>query len=127
MPPHELLGSEADPAVAIDPAEVARVVEEIFPEALAEWIHGSFPQSRARRGSDLDLAILPDRPLDGWKRIERAQDVAARLHREVDPVDPRRVSPVLRYEAVTRGICVVPAIPTPETCSRRPPSRCFSA
>jgi hypothetical protein len=34
MPSRELLRSKADPRVAVDPAEVGRVVEEIFPEAL---------------------------------------------------------------------------------------------
>jgi uncharacterized protein len=101
-----LLRSKVDPSVAVDPAEVARVVEEIFPEALGVWVYGSFPQGRARRGSDLDIAILPDRPIDRWERFERAQDVAARLHRDVDLINLREVSPVLRFEVVSRGIRV---------------------
>jgi uncharacterized protein len=101
-----LLRSKVDPSIAVDPAEVARVVEEIFPEALGVWVYGSFPQGRARRGSDLDLAILPDRPIDRWERFERAQDVAARLRRDVDLVNLREVSPVLRFEVVTRGVRV---------------------
>jgi uncharacterized protein len=49
-------------------------------------------------------AILPDRAIDRWERFEHAQDVAARLHRDVDLVNLREVSPVLLFEVVTRGV-----------------------
>ena len=88
MARQNLLRSRAGPKIAVDPAQVARVVEEVFPEALGVWIFGSYAQGRARRDSDLDIAILPDRPIDAWQRIERAQDVAVGVHREVDLVDP---------------------------------------
>ena len=104
--PPALLRAHGDPKVAIDPVAVGRIVEEIFPEALGVWIYGSFAHGRARRDSDLDIAILPDRPLDSWERIERAQDVASRVGRQVDLVDLRKVSPVLRFEVVTRGMRV---------------------
>ncbi len=104
--PPALLRVHGDPTVAIDPLAVGRIVEEIFPEALGVWIYGSFAHGRARRDSDLDIAILPDRPLDSWERIERALDVGSRLRRDVDLVDLRKVSPVLRFEVVTRGIRV---------------------
>jgi predicted nucleotidyltransferase len=97
------LPSPADPRSAMDPVEVGRIVEQVFPEALGVWIYGSVAQGRARRDSDLDIAIPPDRPLDSWERLERAQKVAERVHREVDLVDLRKVSPVLRFEVVTRG------------------------
>lgn len=104
--PPALLRVHGDPTVGIDPVAVGRIVEEIFPEALGVWIYGSFAHGRARRDSDLDIAILPDRALDSWERIERALDVGARVHRDVDLVDLRKVSPVLRFEVVTRGLRV---------------------
>ena len=103
MPPPEMLHSPVDPRIAIDPAEVGGVVEDVFPEALGVWIYGSFAQGRARRGSDLDIAILPDRPIDACDLFERAQVVSDRLRREVDLVDLRTVSTVLRFEVVARG------------------------
>ena len=57
-----LLRSRQITELPIDPSEIGRIVEEIFPEALGVWIYGSFAQGRARRDSDLDIAILPDRP-----------------------------------------------------------------
>ena len=112
--PPAILRAHGDPKVAIDPMAVGRIVEAIFPEALGLWIYGSFAHGRARRDSDLDIAILPDRPLDSWERIERAQDVASGVHREVDLVDLNKVSDLLRYEVVTGGFRV----------SARDPERC---
>ena len=111
-----MLRSQVDPAIAIDPALVGRVVEELFPEALGVWIYGSFADGSARADSDIDIAILPGAPLDSWSRFERAQDVAGELHREVDLVDLTRVSDLLRYEALSPGIRV--AARDPSACDR---------
>ena len=114
MPTQDLLRAKTDPKIAIDPIEVGRVVEDVFPEALGVWIYGSFAHGCARRDSDLDIAILPDRPIDAWKRLERAQDVAERVHREVDLVDLSTVSDLLRHEVVTGGLRAVAR--DPEHC-----------
>jgi predicted nucleotidyltransferase len=96
-----MLRSRLDPAIAIDPDEVGRVVEAAFPEALGVWVYGSFATGDARRDSDIDIAILPDRPLDSWERHERA--VKLRLGREVDLVDLRLAPPALRFEIFDTG------------------------
>ncbi len=101
-----VLRSNVDPAVAIDARELARTVEELFPGALGVWIYGSFADGYARRDSDVDVAILPERPLDAWERHERAEEVASRLGRDVDLVDLRAVGTVLRFEITTRGLRV---------------------
>lgn len=109
-----LLHATGDMRAPLDPAAVGRVVEEVFPEALGVWIYGSYAQGRARRDSDLDIAILPDRPIDAWERIERSQDVASGVHRELDLVDLGTVSDLLRYEVVAHGIRV--GARDPERC-----------
>ena len=86
----------------------------MFPEALGVWIYGSFAQGRARRGSDLDIAILPDRPIDARDRFERAEIVSDRVRRQVDLVDLPTVSTVLRLEVVTGGLRAVAR--DPEYC-----------
>lgn len=106
MTTDRMLRSRADPAVAVDPEEVGRVVEELFPEALGVWVYGSFADGYARRDSDLDIAILPDRAIDWWDRHCRATEIASRLHREIDLVDLREVPDLLRFEALGRGIRV---------------------
>jgi predicted nucleotidyltransferase len=90
----------------IDLAEVGRVVEELFPEALGVWVYGSHADGTARRGSDLDIAILPEHPLDRLDLFHRGQDLALRLSRDVDLVDLRSAPDLLRYEAIVRGIRV---------------------
>lgn len=110
----DLLRSKVDPSVVVDPKAVARVVEEVFPEALGVWIYGSFADGTARRGSDIDIAILPERPLDAWNLHTRAVDVAGRLGREVDLIDLRRVPLLLRFEVASKGVRV--AARDPITC-----------
>jgi predicted nucleotidyltransferase len=109
MPPpatsDDLLRSAVDPTIAVDPKEVARVVEEIFPEALGVWIYGSFADGSARADSDLDIAVLPDRPLKmDWDDLGRFGDLTLRLGRDVDLVDLRRVPPLLRFEIFSSGV-----------------------
>ena len=94
---------------------MGRVVEALFPEALGVWIYGSVADGTARADSDIDIAILPDRPIDGWERHERAAEIGARLHREVDLVDLRTVPPVLRFEVFANGRRV--AGRDPSTCN----------
>jgi len=87
----------------IDEALIARVVQEVFPEAWGVWLYGSFAHGRARRDSDLDIAILPDRPIDPTDRWRRSELVSSRLPKTVDLVDLRQVGTVLRFEVVTGG------------------------
>ena len=101
-----LLRSRADPAIAVDPDEVAHVVEELFPEALGVWIYGSFVDGSARRDSDIDIGILPERPLAmDWDDFGRIGELAFRLGRDVDLVDLTRVSDLLRYESLFHWPC----------------------
>jgi predicted nucleotidyltransferase len=109
-----VLRSKVDPAVAIDAREVGRVVEELFPEALGVWVYGSFADGYARRDSDVDVAILPDRTLDSWERHERADEVASRLGRKVDLVDLTSVPPLLWFEVFSEGVRV--AARDPRAC-----------
>jgi predicted nucleotidyltransferase len=88
---------------AIDEAAIARLVEELFPEAMGVWLFGSFAHGRSRADSDLDLAVLPDRDIDPNQLDRRAEALAELLSRDVDLVDLRRAGTVLRHEAVIGG------------------------
>jgi predicted nucleotidyltransferase len=101
----------------IDLAEVGRIVEEAFPEAVGVWVYGSMADGTARPDSDLDIAILGREPIRlGWDELERIGELSLRLGREVDLVDLRSVPALLRFEVVTRGIRV--AAREPLTCDR---------
>ena len=106
-----MLRSQIDPTIAIDPALVARVVEEIFPEALGVWIYGSFADGSAR--TDSDIEILPEAPLVyDWDYLARLGDLASRLSRATDLVDLRRVPPLLRFEVFQAGLRIAARNPT---------------
>ena len=91
MTTDRMLRSQVDPAIAIDPALVGRVVEELFPEALGVWIYGSFADGSARADSDIDIAILPGAPLGQLEQVRAGAGRGGELHREVDLVDLTRV------------------------------------
>src|SRR5690349_5972495 len=88
----------------IDMAEVGRVVEELFPEALGVWVYGSFADGSANDESDIDIAIIGREPIPlGWDELTRIGELSLRLGRDVDLVDLRSVGALLRFEVVTRG------------------------
>lgn len=108
-----MLRSQADPTIAVDPALVARVVEEVFPEALGVWIYGSFADGSARADSDIDIAILPAAPLAvDWDFFGRVGELGSRLDRMIDLVDLRQVPPLLRFEVFQAGMRIAARDPT---------------
>lgn len=97
----------------IDRGDLARRVGRVaarFPRILAVYLLGSAAAGRARRGSDIDLAVVPAGP--GLR--ERRLDLLAELAREgLDEVDVAILDTddlVLRYEAV-RPNCLLYARP----------------
>jgi predicted nucleotidyltransferase len=57
----------------------------------------------ARRDSDVDLAVLACDPIPNLRRFELAQELAVRLHCDVDFVDLRNASTVMRMQVLSTG------------------------
>lgn len=79
------------------------VLLDWLPGAWAVYVYGSFARGDAGPDSDLDLAVLlpPDQALEmPWDIATR---VAERVRREVDLVDLRRASDVLRMQVLKHG------------------------
>ena len=74
-----------------------------FPNAWAIYVYGSFARGDESSASDVDLAVLlpPEEGIADLLSI--VSEVATHVHREVDLVDLRRVSDVLRREVLTDG------------------------
>jgi predicted nucleotidyltransferase len=88
-------------------AEVLRWAVEALRTRLAGVVavyrFGSWGTPEERRDSDLDLAVLATAPLDPLPLFDTAQAVAAQVGREVDLIDLRRASTVLRAQVVAYG------------------------
>lgn len=77
---------------------VARV-----PGVAAVYLYGSEAQGTATAESDLDLAVLADRPLGAVARFDLAQQLAACAGRDVDLVDLRATPTVMQMQVLNTG------------------------
>ena len=76
------------------------------PALVAIYLFGSSVQGTTDPGSDIDLAILPVHPIDPMERWDLTQDLANLLKCEVDLVDLRRASTVMRMQVISSGQCL---------------------
>lgn len=80
---------------------LGRAVAETLPEATAVYLFGSRATAAAGPASDVDLAVLAPDPI-APERLVRAREVLAeRLRRDVDLVDLRCASTVMRAQVVS--------------------------
>jgi uncharacterized protein len=70
---------------------------------VAIYLFGSAARGSAHRTSDLDIAVLGDRPLDATARFDIQERLASRLGRDVDLVDLATATPVMAIQVVTAG------------------------
>lgn len=76
---------------------------EAFPNAWAVYVYGSFARGDDSPESDIDLAVLLPPGEKIHDLLGAISNVSTRVHREVDLVDLRRVSDVLRREVLAEG------------------------
>jgi predicted nucleotidyltransferase len=77
----------------------------VVTEVIAIYLHGSWASEYARDDSDLDLAILADRPLELSEKIKFQQYVASRLRldEEIDLADLLTANTVFAAVVITSG------------------------
>lgn len=73
----------------------------LSPKAI--YLFGSYGTERQHPGSDIDLAILAAAPLDPLTLFQLSNELATRLHREVDLLDLARASTVMAKEVLRTG------------------------
>jgi hypothetical protein len=54
----------------------------------------------------VDLAVLAQAPIPAMRVFELAQELALHLHRDVDLVDLRTASTVMRLQVISTGTCL---------------------
>jgi uncharacterized protein len=96
-------------------SELIEFLRHAVPDLIALYRFGSQAKGRARPDSDVDLAVLAGHPISALRRFELAQELAARLHRDVDLVDLRTASTVMRMQVISTGECLA----APNEAARR--------
>lgn len=79
-------------------------VLRVLPETEALYVFGSRARGDSRADSDLDLAVLTAEALDPMRRFDAQRELSAVLDCDVDLIDLRCASSVLRSEVVNGGI-----------------------
>jgi uncharacterized protein len=90
-------------------SELIEFLRHAVPDLIALYRFGSQAKGRARPDSDVDLAVLAGHPISALRRFELAQELAARLHRDVD------ASTVMRMQVISTGECLA----APNEAARR--------
>lgn len=81
-------------------------IRQSVPGLIALYRFGSQAKGTAHPNSDVDLAVLARNPLPNMRRFELAQELATQLHRDVDLVDLRTASTVMRMQVISTGECL---------------------
>ncbi|MDP3089446.1 MAG: nucleotidyltransferase domain-containing protein [Nitrospira sp.] len=90
----------------MDDRTLIKYFRRSVPGLIALYRFGSQAKGSARPDSDVDLALLTRDPIPAMHRFELAQDLAIQLHRDVDLVDLRSASTVMRMQVISTGTCL---------------------
>lgn len=74
------------------------LINELDPDLI--YIFGSYAKNRARENSDLDIAFLSDRYFNEYETFLTAQELADKLKCEVDLIDLKKASTVLKVQVI---------------------------
>lgn len=87
----------------MDVERVIAQVKKALPDLIALYRFGSHAKGDARPESDVDFAILVPAALPAGQLLNLQQELAALLHKDVDLVDLRAASTVLRMQVLSTG------------------------
>jgi len=90
----------------MDDHSLIEYIRQSVPSLIALYRFGSQAKGTARPDSDLDLAVLAYDPIPNLRRFELAQELAVQLHRDVDLVDLRNASTVMRMQVLPTETCL---------------------
>ncbi len=82
---------------------IVTLLTSALPKLVAIYGFGSHGTKFERFDSDIDLAVLAESSLEPVMLWNLAQELSAHLHRDVDLLDLRSVSAVMRLEVVAHG------------------------
>ncbi|HMN95129.1 MAG TPA: nucleotidyltransferase domain-containing protein [Phycisphaerales bacterium] len=94
--------AQREPDHVVRDCIAARCGEHV--RVLAVYRFGSTVGGVVHPGSDIDLAVLADRPLDPVGLYDAAQDLAVLFERDVDLIDLRRADGTMRAQVIGTGV-----------------------
>jgi predicted nucleotidyltransferase len=83
-----------------------RHIQTSVPGLIVLYSFGSQSRGDTRPDSDVDLAVLASAPIQELRRFALAQELATQLHHDVDLVDLRQASTVMRMQVLSTGVCL---------------------
>jgi uncharacterized protein len=87
--------------------QIISAIRHQLPNIQAIYIFGSFAAGTAGVYSDIDIAILPAKALhNALARWKLSRDIALLIKRDVDLIDLRQVSTVMRFQIISTGVCI---------------------
>jgi predicted nucleotidyltransferase len=93
----------------MDREELIREVKSAIPTLIALYRFGSQAKGEAQSQSDVDLAVLAAEALPPFACLALQQELSASLKKDVDLVDLRTASTVLRMQVLSTGDCLYSA------------------
>ena len=86
--------------------QIVDVILRELPDVEAVYLFGSAASGLSRKDSDVDIAILPAKILSSVERWKIGGEVAYALKKEIDLIDLRQTSTVMRFQIISTGICL---------------------
>jgi len=100
----------------LEPEKLEPLVDRLcrqIPSLLGAYLFGSAAHDQVHSESDVDIAILAERPQNPATLWDLAQTLTQMVGRDVDLIDLRRASAVLRMQVIGNGrrlFCNDPAL-----------------
>ncbi len=90
----------------MDSHSITTFLTQHIADLQAVYQFGSQVRGDARPGSDIDLAVLAHHHIPAERLFALAQDMAVSLGRDVDLLDLRGASTVMRAQVIATGQCL---------------------
>jgi uncharacterized protein len=98
--------------VTVPPAELAQVISARIPGTVAVYLFGSQARGDGAQDADIDLAVLAEGKLDPVVRWTLQEDLAANAYRQVDLLDLRQASTVMRVRVLQDAVVLLDVRPS---------------
>ncbi len=87
----------------MDDTQITNFLRSSVPRLIAVYRFGSTASGQTTDESDVDIAFLADAPMDPVERFELQERLAGLVRRDVDLLDLREASTVMRMQVICTG------------------------